>query len=63
MFKHTREIAAAILFDATGNMLLQRRDDKLGIIQPGKVGMFGGHREGAESFLECVIREEISYQV
>ena len=57
MSKRTREIAAAILLDTAGCMLLQRRDDKPGIIQPGKVGMFGGHREGAESFLDCVVRE------
>jgi 8-oxo-dGTP diphosphatase len=64
--KPTREIAAAILFDPAGCILLQRWDDKPGIMQPGKVGMFGGHREGAESFLDCVVREvreEISCHV
>jgi 8-oxo-dGTP diphosphatase len=64
--KRAREIAAAILLDKSGCMLLQRRDDKPDIAQPGKVSMFGGHREGAESFLECVvreIREEISHHI
>jgi 8-oxo-dGTP pyrophosphatase MutT (NUDIX family) len=52
-----REIAAAILIDTVGRVLLQLRDEKAGIIQPGKVGMFGGHREGNESFLDCAVRE------
>jgi len=46
--------------------VLQQRDDIPSIIQAGKIGMFGGHREAGESFLECVareIREEISYAV
>ena len=61
-----REIAAAILFDTNGRVLLQRRDDKPDILQPGKVGLFGGHREGDESFIDCVVREvaeEISCHV
>jgi 8-oxo-dGTP diphosphatase len=61
-----REVAAALLVDTLGRFLLQQRDDKPGIVSPGKVGLFGGHREGAESFLECVVREvheEISYLV
>ena len=52
-----REIAAALLIDANGNLLLQRRDNVPHIVQPGKVGLFGGHREGEETFLECVVRE------
>ncbi|MEH2503687.1 8-oxo-dGTP diphosphatase [Bradyrhizobium sp. AZCC 1578] len=62
----TREIAAAILIDTDGRLLLQRRDDKPDILQPGKVGMFGGHREGDETFIDCVVREvaeEISCRV
>ena len=61
-----REIACAILIDTGGRFLLQQRDDVVGILHPGKVGLFGGHREGDETFLECVIREiheEISYFV
>jgi 8-oxo-dGTP pyrophosphatase MutT (NUDIX family) len=61
-----REIAAAILIVTDGRVLLQRRDDKPNILQPGKVGMFGGHREGTESFIECVVREiseEISFRL
>jgi hypothetical protein len=33
------------------------RDDIAGIIHPGKVGLFGGHREGDEAYLECIVRE------
>jgi 8-oxo-dGTP diphosphatase len=40
-----REIAGAIIIDTFGRFLLQQRDDILGIIHPGKVGLFGGHRE------------------
>jgi 8-oxo-dGTP diphosphatase len=61
-----REIACAILIDSGGRFLLQQRDDVAGILHPGKVTLFGGHREGRESFLECVVREiheEISYVV
>jgi 8-oxo-dGTP pyrophosphatase MutT (NUDIX family) len=63
---YTREIAAALLIDVNGNVLLQQRDNIPHIIQPGKVGLFGGHREGEETFLECVVREiaeEISQHI
>jgi 8-oxo-dGTP diphosphatase len=61
-----REIACAILIDTSGRFLLQQRDDVVGILHPGKVSLFGGHREGDETFLQCVVREiheEISYFV
>ena len=61
-----REIACAILVDTFGRLLLQRRDDIPGILFPGRIGLFGGHREGNETFLECVVREiyeETSYYV
>ena len=61
-----REITGAILIDTSDRLLLQQRDDVAGILHPGKVGLFGGHREGDETFLECVVREiheEISYFV
>jgi 8-oxo-dGTP diphosphatase len=60
-----REIACAILIDSCGRFLLQR-DDVIGILHPGKVGLFGGHREGDETFLQCAVREiheEISHFV
>lgn len=61
-----REIACALVIDAHGRFLLQPRDDIVGVIYPGKVGLFGGHREDDETFLECVVREvheELSYLV
>jgi 8-oxo-dGTP pyrophosphatase MutT (NUDIX family) len=61
-----REIAAAIIIDTLGRFLLQQRDDIAGILHPGKVGLFGGHCEGNETYLECIVREiheELSYFV
>jgi 8-oxo-dGTP pyrophosphatase MutT (NUDIX family) len=52
-----REVAAALLIDQRGRLLLQQRDNVPGILFPGKIGLFGGHREGEETFLECVVRE------
>ena len=52
-----RQAAAAILFDPLGRLLLQQRDNIPNIRYPGMVGLFGGHREGDESFLDCVVRE------
>jgi 8-oxo-dGTP diphosphatase len=59
-----RDIACAIIMDTRGRFLLERRDDVVGMPHPGKIGLFGGHREGDETFLECGVREiyeEISY--
>jgi 8-oxo-dGTP diphosphatase len=61
-----REIASAIIIDTGRRLLLQQRDDVFGILHAGQVGLFGGHREGDETYLECVVREtheEISYFV
>jgi len=52
-----REIACAILVDTSGRFLLQQRDNVPGIVYPGKIGLFGGHREGTETFMQCVVRE------
>jgi 8-oxo-dGTP pyrophosphatase MutT (NUDIX family) len=52
-----REFAAAILVDTQGRLLLQLRDNVPGIAYPGWVGLFGGHREAGETYLECVRRE------
>lgn len=61
-----REVASAILLDMSGRFLLQQRDNSPGILHPGKISLFGGHREAGESYLQCVVREiyeEISYFV
>jgi len=63
LFRH-RQFSCAILIDTLGRFLLQQRDDISGIFQPGKIGLFGGHREGDETYLQCIVREvheEISY--
>ena len=57
MRERLREFASAILVDTRGRLLLQRRDDVPGILYPGMIGMFGGHREGDETFRDCVSRE------
>ena len=61
-----REFASAILVDARGRLLFQLRDDIASILYPGMVTLFGGHREGGETFLQCVCREveeEINYRL
>lgn len=52
-----RKIGCAILIDTGGNLLLQQRDDIPGILQPGKIGLFGGHCENNETNLQCAVRE------
>jgi 8-oxo-dGTP pyrophosphatase MutT (NUDIX family) len=52
-----REVAAAILVGTCGRLLFQQRDDVPGILFPGQVGLFGGHREGSETPIECALRE------
>jgi len=59
-----RETSCAILIDSLDRFLFQGRDNNPEILYPGTIGLFGGHREGNETFLECVVREvheEISY--
>jgi 8-oxo-dGTP pyrophosphatase MutT (NUDIX family) len=52
-----REFAIAILVDPQGRLLLQQRDNIPGILFPGWISLFGGHREADETFLQCVVRE------
>src|SRR5215471_14530295 len=59
-----REVASAIIIDTQGRFLLQQRDEAPGIAQPGKIGLFGGHRKVGETYLGCVVREvyeEVGY--
>ena len=57
MRQMVREVACAILIDASGQLLLQQRDNVPDIVYPGYVSLFGGHREPGETFLQCVVRE------
>jgi 8-oxo-dGTP diphosphatase len=62
----TRDFAVAILLDTSSHLLLQLRDNIPNILYPGKIGLFGGHREEDENFLECIVREvheELSYYI
>lgn len=52
-----REVAAAILIGTCNRFLFQQRDDIPGLLYAGMIGLFGGHREGDESFLACLQRE------
>jgi 8-oxo-dGTP diphosphatase len=59
-----REGTSAVLISTDGRLILQIRDNFPHISDPGKLGFFGGQREGNESFLDCVVREvheEIGY--
>jgi 8-oxo-dGTP diphosphatase len=61
-----KETAPTVVFDTKGRLLLQLRDDIPEILFPGMIGLFGGHREGAETFLQCAVREleeELSYSI
>jgi 8-oxo-dGTP pyrophosphatase MutT (NUDIX family) len=52
-----REGPSALLISTDGRPLLQLRDGLPHVSDPGKIGLFGGRREGDESFLDCVVRE------
>ena len=41
----------------SGAFLIQRRAMRNGIVYPGRLGLFGGRREGDEGPEDCVIRE------
>lgn len=59
-----REIAVSVVIDTQGRYLLQRRDNIPGIMHPGMISLFGGHREQGETYLQCVAREiaeELTY--
>jgi 8-oxo-dGTP pyrophosphatase MutT (NUDIX family) len=52
-----RTVSCAIIVGTCGRLLLQQRDDIPGIIHPGLIGLFGGHREAGEAPEECLQRE------
>jgi hypothetical protein len=54
-----RETSGAILIDSFGRFLFQQRDDNPQVSYPGLIGLFGGNREGNETFLECVVRKYV----
>jgi 8-oxo-dGTP diphosphatase len=52
-----RQVAGALLVSTRGTLLLQHRDNKPTIANPGKLSAFGGSIEGKETILEGVMRE------
>ena len=52
-----REGTSAVLLSTDGRLLLRLRDNLPHVSDPGKISLFGGRREGDETFLECVVRE------
>lgn len=64
MTDQLREGTAALLVSSDGQFLFQQRDNLPHLLDSGMISLFGGRREGHESFLECVVREvheEIGY--
>lgn len=51
------EFAAAVLVGSCGRLLFQQRDNIPGIGYPGWISLFGGQREGSETFAQCASRE------
>lgn len=49
--------AEVLLFQKDGSVILQVRDDKPGITNPGLVSSFGGHIEEGEEPIDAAIRE------
>lgn len=52
-----RQYAGVLLISISGECILQRREKKEGIQNPGLLATFGGAVEAGESPLECAIRE------
>lgn len=61
-----REMSGSVILDPEGRFLIQRRDSKPTIPYPGRLALFGGLREGNETFRECAVREfteELTYSL
>jgi 8-oxo-dGTP pyrophosphatase MutT (NUDIX family) len=50
-------VASVIFINPEDKFILQRRDDKPGILNPGKVTAWGGAVEGNETPIEAAVRE------
>lgn len=57
MSKSDKHVCAVFILKTDGSALLQHRDDKPGLIHPGKWTIPGGHREKSESTQDCARRE------
>lgn len=53
-----RQVANVLLMDSSGNFVMQQRDDKPGINNPGEISAFGGKVKASdESHLQAAARE------
>lgn len=53
-----RQVANVLLMDTTGNFIMQQRDDKPGINNPGEISAFGGKiKSSDQSHLQAAARE------
>ena len=52
-----RRGTSVLLVSADGRFLLQQRDNLPHVSDRGAISLFGGRREGKESFLQCAVRE------
>lgn len=50
-------LSTAVILNAQGEILMMLRDNKPGIMHPGKWGLIGGHSEKRESSIKTLIRE------
>ncbi|HJP96079.1 MAG TPA: NUDIX domain-containing protein [Candidatus Saccharimonadales bacterium] len=57
MTPYDRRYCGAVLLDKNSKVILQVRDQKSGIVNPGKTTLFGGGQEPDESPIHCIIRE------
>ena len=61
-----RSYVGALLVDTNGKLIVQQRDDKPGITNPGMVSLFGGTSHEGESPIETLrreLREELELEV
>jgi 8-oxo-dGTP pyrophosphatase MutT (NUDIX family) len=61
-----KQLSGALLYNTNGEVLLQHRDDKPDIADPGLWSLFGGSVEEGESIEDALIRElweELEYPV
>jgi len=64
--KHMKKWAGALLITRSGEVILQKRDTRPDIINPGKIALFGGSLEESENIedgLKREIKEEIGLDI
>ena len=54
---HAEHYSVVLMKEADGAFLLQRRAKGRGMLYPGRIGLFGGRREGVETPEACAVRE------